>query len=219
VFLSVLILFGALILTRLRQLPTHEVKKIELKDIVELAKTGRVWFALPIIVTGFMLFGYVLSVLALQIEALGGLGSVGKATSFFYLIPIVFAVTFGRLSDKIGRRKILYTLTVLAIIGLLASLSESLVLIGIGIALIGLFFSGIPTAGLSMLADFYRHKNFETVSAFYQFCTNVGVSAAMLITIFVPYKISIYFAMALCVISIVSLKMFFSSHKELTHAS
>ena len=78
-----------------------------IKDVLKnkiILRISFIWFAF------YFMYGILIGLIPISINKLMGIQYVGILTSLFYIFPIIFSYKFGSISDKIGRKKIMFLL-------------------------------------------------------------------------------------------------------------
>lgn len=163
-------------------------------------RISAVWFAT------FFINGLAIGLIPIQIKNTIGLNYVGYLSSLFYLMPILFAYWFGKLSDARGRKGILVLAFSLSFIGLISLyFSHQVILLVTGIVFIALFFSMAYPMTLALVGDVATKKNLEYLTAFFWMVRNVGVVSSLVLSTFIQTKLIYIVSIATLGISIVIL--------------
>jgi len=178
-------LLGLLLLLFLRDLKVKEeakgIKGLGLIKKLFLSKT-----ALKLSIFGFSLqfiYGLVIGIIPIEINKFISLPFVGFLSSMFYILPIISSYFLGRLSDIIGRVKMISISFYLVILGLIVLFfSSSTIYLIIGIFLIALYRSISFPLGLALVGDVASKENIDFLTAFFWMFTGMGVVSALLIS-------------------------------------
>jgi len=137
-------------------------------------------------------YGLVIGAIPLAIKSILGISYIGVLSSLFYIMPILFAYIFGRISDSKGRKTMIiysYVISVLALI--LMFFSETAPILVLGIILLALNDSIIRPMTLSFLGDVSTRDNLEFLTSLFWMVQNIGIISALLVSALIQTK-SIY---------------------------
>lgn len=173
---------GFLLLFKLKDIKVEE--KLDRFKLVKRAITSKTAWQLSTIWFSFMfVYGLIIGIVPLEIKNTIGVSYIGLLSSLFYIMPILFAYIFGRISDIKGRKTMIIYGYLLCIIGLtFLYLSQGAVLLVLGVVLLALNYSIIRPATMALVGDVATQSNLEFLTALFWMVQNVGVVLALLVS-------------------------------------
>lgn len=199
-FFSFFPLIGFLLLVNLKESERKEKVSDNLRLIRKAMFNSTVLRLASIYFSVQFIFGLVIGVIPIEIKNTLGTYFIGLLSSFFYIFPVFFSYYFGRLSDTVGRKKMIIFSFVLIIIGLsFLSFFDNVFFLISGIVLLALNSAIMRPTATAFIGDISNKINLEFITAFFWMIQTVGVVSALLISqlfiteIRIIYLISIFF--------------------------
>ncbi|HZX50194.1 MAG TPA: MFS transporter [Candidatus Paceibacterota bacterium] len=200
-FLAFMPLIGFLVLLRLPRLhieQSGENRFVLLRKAVQSTAAIRIagiWLAM------FMVMGLVIGILPVQIAKKFDLVYVGVLTSLPFLLPVFLSYGLGRISDRVGRKKVIAVAYALVVAGMVVlQFSDIPVLLVIGSVLLALAWTLTRIGILPLIGDIGSGKNLEALIALFWMSQNAGVILALLLGRFLNENIGFLYGIALAVV-------------------
>jgi len=220
-FFSFLPLIGFFLIFYLKNLKVEEkINRFRFikKSITSLTllKLSTFYFSIQFI------FGLVIGVIPIQIKNIVGIDYVGILSSLFFILPVIFSYSLGKLSDIKGRKLMIFLSYGIIIISLsILYFSNSAFFLILGIILIALNSAILRPLSFSLVGDFTTKQNLEFVLALFWIFQNLGIVTALIISgIFIIqiktiYLLSIFITIVSFLIVFPLLKLKFEKIKEI----
>ncbi len=179
---------GFILLLKIRDVPTDKSKN-QLLLLRRAMSSKTAWNMSVLWVCAYSVYGLAIGIVPLQIERTLGLSYVGVLSSLFYVTPIFVNYGIGRLSDMIGRKKIIIFSFFVAFAGILSLyISNGPLSLIIGVILIALYFAISYPITLALIGDVSTSKNVEYLTAFFLMIENIGVVASLILSNFIQTR-------------------------------
>lgn len=180
-------IIGILLLARLKDLRTtiniDRVKQLRksLKSITAF-KLSTIWFSF------YFISGFTLALIPLQIKETFGILFVGIVMSMLWIAPGILSYQIGKISDVVGRRKMIFiSFLILLVSLLLLYISKSSVLLIISIILLSIH-NSIKSLVFALVGDVSTEKNLESLTALFITIQNVGLTSALILSLVVKSR-------------------------------
>lgn len=141
-------------------------------------RIAAIWFAFNFIQ------GLMLGIIPLQIKSTIGVWAIGILGGMFYIMPMLFAYIFGKLSDLRGRRSMITLMYVLSIVGvgLMSGAHIPWVLV-VAILVLALNFGISRTITFALIGDISTDQNVESITALTWMVQMVAFVSALLLSV------------------------------------
>jgi len=195
-------LIGLLVISKIRDLKVEaKLNRFKLIKRSILSKTAlklsTFWFTLQFI------YGLTIGIIPIEIKNTLGISFIGILSSLFYALPILFSYFFGRLSDILGRGKMILLSYLLVIIGLISLYFSSLaIFLILGIILLALNISLMRPVSYALVGDVSTKTNLEFLTALFWMIQNVGIVGALILSQIFVAEVKIIYLISLFVIAI-----------------
>lgn len=199
---SIFPILGFLVLFKIRDLKVEEkINRFKLIKKSILSKTAlklsTFWFALQ------FTYGLTIGIIPIEIKNTLGVSFIGVLSSLFYVLPILFSYFFGRLSDILGRGKMILFSYFLVIIGLISLyFSSAATLLILGIILLALNISLMRPVSYALVGDVSTKNNLEFLTALFWMIQNIGVVGALFLSQIFTSEVKIIYLISILVIVI-----------------
>ncbi|MBI2552372.1 MFS transporter [Candidatus Uhrbacteria bacterium] len=129
--------------------------------------------------------GLMLGIVPLEIKRTIGVWAIGLLVGSFYIMPMLFAYLFGKLSDLRGRRGMITLMYVLSIAGVGLMLGARVPAVLVAAILLLAFNFGISrTITFALVGDISNEQNVESVSALVWMVQSIAFTAALVVSVF-----------------------------------
>lgn len=141
-------------------------------------RVSAIWFVFNFIQ------GLMLGVIPLEIKKTIGVWAIGILVGSFYIMPMLFAYVFGKLSDLRGRRGIITLMYVLSIVGvgLMLGARQPIILVA-AILLLAFNFGIARTISFALVGDISTEQNVESLSALTWMVQSFAFTAALFLSV------------------------------------
>ena len=179
---SIFPIIGLLVISKIKDLKVEEkINRFKLIKKSILSKTAlrlsTFWFALQ------FTYGLTIGVIPIEIKNILGVSFIGVLSSLFYISPIFFSYFLGRLSDIMGRGKMIILSYALVIIGLISLYFSNISIFLIaGVILLALNISLMRPISYALVGDVSTKNNLEFLTALFWMVQNVGVVSALFLS-------------------------------------
>ncbi|MBT6774381.1 MFS transporter [Candidatus Woesearchaeota archaeon] len=179
-------------------------KYLRNKTILKLAT---IWFSFTFVI------GMAISIIPLNIYHTLGIKYVGGLSSLFYIFPIFFSYSLGKLSDKKGKTLMVFFSYLIISLGLIALyLGNSPFFLVMGIVLLALGSAITNPLTISLLKDIVVTENTESLSALFLMAQQAGVLFAILLFWISQSRIIYLFSVIILFISFIFIVPLFRTH-------
>ena len=175
-------LVAIVILSRLKNLRMEKrVNRFKLvkKAIFSLTalRISTAWFVLALI------HGFVIGIIPIEIKNTLGMSYLGPFLALFYVFPICFSYLSGRVSDIVGRPKMLVLSYFFIIISLISlALSGEAFFLVLGIVLVALTWTIMPSTIHALVGDISTEHNLEFLTGLFWMVQSFGTVIALVIS-------------------------------------
>ncbi len=213
---SIFPFIGFLILLKLRNIKVKQkINKFKLlkKSFKSktLLKLVSIWFSF------YFIYGSTIGFIPIKIKDAFGIEYVGILSSLFYIIPFLSSYFLGRLSDKIGRKKLLMYSYLVSFSGLIFLYVSNLsIFLLIGVILLALREAMIRPLIPALTGDVSTEKNLEFINSLTWTSQQVGIVSSLILSriwygnIIYPISLIVIF-----ISSIIFLRLFKKGIKEI----
>jgi MFS family permease len=157
-----------------------------------------------------LVLGIQFGILPLEIKSIVGTRYMGILLAIFFAFPILASYFLGKLSDRLGRKKIIVVSYAVAIAGLLVLFfAESLVAAAVGMVLIALFYAIMQPTLYVLVGDVSSPENIEFLAALFWTMQMVGTLFALVISTIWPTRLVYFGVIAAMLLSLLFLGQFF----------
>jgi len=162
-------------------------------------KLSSIWFS-----QSFVL-GLSLGLIPLTIKNVLGISYISILLPLFYLLPILFSYSFGKLSDKIGRGKIIFYSYTMITAGLLLIYSSGKTALFFGVFLLALSFASMRIVTFALPGDISSDHNLEFLTGLFWLIQNIGTLIALIISRFIQSNTAYLISLAIIILSFIIL--------------
>mgnify|MGYP001607787119 CR=1 FL=1 len=128
--------------------------------------------------------GLMLGVVPLEIKKTIGVWAIGILVGIFYIMPMLFAYIFGKLSDLRGRRGMITLIYVLSFSGVVLMLGAHIpILLILAILLLAFNFGIARTITFALVGDISTEQNVESVSALMWMVQSLAFTIAIVVSV------------------------------------
>ena len=198
-------LIGSLVLTQLKNLkikqPANQFK-LAAKFI-----TNKLALRLSIFYLSFsFISGLFFGIIPIEITKVLGVKYVGILSSVVFIMPILFSLYFGKLSDIKGRKATIVLSYIILTAGLISMYfsHNPLLLVG-GVFLLATNRAVIAPITSALIGDISTEKNLEAQTALLWMAQNIGVISALILSSIVQTKLIYLISISAVLISLVIL--------------
>jgi MFS family permease len=180
----------------------NEKIKFDFKELgktftdIKLLRISTIWISLSTI-----------NGLSIALIPLSILGILGKnflwLMVIFYVIPIPLSFYIGKISDMLGRPKMIIILFILMIVGMFALyVADSIVLILIGIAILGVVSSASSVISTPLIGDLACKNNLRYFSSLSWFSTSMGFVVSLILGLLVRSNVTYLICIAISILTL-----------------
>jgi len=193
---SIFPIIGLLLLFRLADIRTQ--KKQDHIRLIKKSLSSRT--ALKLSILWFVISfcsGLTRGIIPLQINTILGISFVGILFSLFSIAPIFLSFFFGKLSDKVGRNKIIAAAYILQLAALLLLYFQNKIMLVLGIILFALSSAIMRPVTYALVGDVSTGKNLEYLAALFWTIENAGIVLALIFSQLLVSRIDIIYLISI----------------------
>jgi MFS family permease len=114
---------------------------------------------------------------------------IGMLCSMYYLAPILLSFIIGKISDKMGRKFMIFLAYSTCVIGLfLIYFCKDKTVLTMGVAISAISFSINRPLNIALIGDITTERNIDSLLAFFTIVQNIGFITAFVLPLFVKYE-------------------------------
>ncbi len=209
---SIVCLAGAFILLKLGQKKV-EIKRKPIKDIGLVCKYKKIWPLVLLYFSSYLVLGVGITILPLKVSESFGIEMIGKISFLLYLVPMLTAYIFGKLSDRFNRQMFFYLGILLNIFAILILLNTTTMLWFIIAALSMAAYMSMPQfIGLALIGDMFDRKEHESVIAFLWIFSALAILAVPLTALFLPLDTILGVVLIFSILAFIAFQSFVKRH-------
>ena len=165
------------------------------KSITSLTawQLSSIWFVMSFV------SGLIMGIIPLEIGKIFGLSYVGYFSSLYFILPIFFSYFIGKISDKYGRKIMIFCAYLLFTLGLLSFTQPGYFLI-LGIIFMALNWTILKPTTTALIGDVSTGKNVEYLTGLFWMVSNIGVVTSLLLSKFLQIKVVYLYFISLGVV-------------------
>jgi MFS family permease len=198
ILFSIIPLFSFFFLTRIKIPPAEAKKSKPWKCLTDfnILQLSLHWFIL------FFTIGLTFSYIPVHIAAIAGTIYVGILSTSFFLTPIVFSFFIGKISDIIGRKKMILFMYLLIILALcILFIYQNMIMLICGIILLSIGTASAQPLTQSLIGDITTEKERPTIIGFMMAIQHIGVITAISLNLFIQEKTIFLYALGIIAVS------------------
>lgn len=202
------ILIGTILFTLLKEVKIR-VKRVPISKTFGMILDKRLLLLMPTVFSSYFIMGMFISAIPLSIQKSFGFFSLTLAIFIIGFIRVLGSYLLGKLSDKYSKKKILYFSAVASLLGIFFFVvSFNIYTLIFSVVLIGLYTAVAYPLILSILGKTYRKENLESSIALFQVFSSIGVTFAILFTLFFTEIVVFEILSGVVIFSLLSLMIY-----------